>query len=386
MERIKLLHVVPSLSHGGTEQLLYDILSRLDSARFDISICCTHENGDLWQHKRFHSHGIQTAALLQTSNRFQRMYKLLSYLRKNRFDIVHIHNYEDNLIYARVSAILAGVPIIMTYDHNIHNIWYSRKQQWIWSILNCFTYRNVTISETVREQRLKCCGGYYEKVMVVMNGVDTERFTPHLRKDSARAKRALGIKSTKKVVGGIGRLIDWKRFNLLVEAASIIDKRYEVEFLIIGDGPLLSQLIRQAKELKVDDRVKFLGWQSNIHDIYCALDFLVVTADWPEGFGLVVAEAMASGIPIVAVDNPTHREVISNCGILVAPEPEEIGKSVACLLDDAHLAATLAERGRKRTEEYFDINRTARELEALYLEAMQDRGKLSSRPVVAEVR
>lgn len=374
MERIKLLHLVPSLAHGGTEQLLYDILSRLDSTGFEISICCTHENGDLWQHKRFHSRGIQTAVLPQNSNRFQRMYKLLSYLRKNRFDIVHIHNYEGNLIYARVSAILAGVPIIMTYDHNIHNISYSKKQQWIWSILNRFTYRNVTISETVRQQRLKCCGGYHEKVIVVMNGVDTERFTPDLRKDSIGAKIALGISPTKKVVGGIGRLISWKRFDVLLQAASIIDKRYEVEFLIIGDGPLLSQLIRQAKELKVDDRVKFLGWQSNIHNIYCVLDSLVVTAGWPEGFGLVAVEAMACGIPVIAVKNPTTLEVITpDCGILVDPTPGSITGGIVKVLEDERLALALSAKGRQRAIEHFDISRTVRELETLYTQAIKER-------------
>jgi len=372
--KIKVLHVVPSLAHGGTERLLYDALTRLDEGRFEMSICCTHDSGDSWQHRQFHSCGIQTSVLSLSTHRYQRVYKLLFYLRRNRFDIVHIHNYEDNLIEARISAILANIPVIITHDHNVHNIWWlSKKRLLAWKVLNAFTYRNITISETVKKQRLKCCGDHQEKVVCIKNGIDLEYFHMGLREGSAGAKATLGIDSANRVVGGIGRLIEYKRFNLLIETASLLKNRDNVIFLIVGDGPLKDELRKQKTRLGVDNKVKLLGWCSDVRDIYRALDVLVVTADWPEGFGLVTTEAMASGIPVVAVRNPTALEIITeDCGILVEPEPERIAEAVLRLLDDHHLSSALAKRGRRLVEDRFDVNRTARELENLYLESVSN--------------
>ena len=366
--KIRVLHIVPVLARGGTEQLLYDILSRLDMTRFETSICCTHGVGDFKQHERFNAVSIRTRVLPYSDSRLRRVLIMYKYLIYAKFDIVHIHNYEGNDIYARIAAILARVPITMTYDHIIYPCWITWRNKWMWQVLNLFTDRNVVISRSVSEYRLKCCGKQPRKVTTITNGVDVDFFQPRLKRYSAKVKVSLGIDQRKKVVGAIGRLIPLKRFDLLVKSAAYLKARGDVEFVLGGDGPLETELKNLTESLGISDRFHFLGWQPDIQRIYQALDIFVATSNVAEGFGLVVVEAMAMGIPVVAVNSPTYSEVLSDCGILVDPEPKRIAEAIRRLIEDENFAATLAKKGRTRVKKFFNIERTAKELSDLYLE------------------
>ena len=356
MKKIRLLHVVPSLEHGGTEQLLYDILSRLEKDTFDVTVCCTQELGDPEWHSRFQNAGIATYVLPYKDNRFYRVSNVFRYLKRERFDIIHIHNYVGEIIYSRLAAILARVPIIMTYDHDNHPD--RRVFRIIWHILNPFTYRNIAISESRAALRRRSCGGQSWKVVTIMNGVDLFFFQPCSPDVCSQAKAHLDISSTKKVVGAIGRFISWKRFDLFIQAASLLRNRRDIEFILRGEGHLKGELRQLAEKLGLGDRIHFIDWVPNMQDIYKALDVVVVTSGPQEGFGLVSVEAMASGIPVVTVNNPTHREVVGNAGLIVEPKPDKIAITITKVLNDKKLAVELANKGRKRVEEHFDINRT----------------------------
>ena len=105
-------------------------------------------------------------------------------------------------------------------------------------------------------------------------------------------------------------------------------------------------------------------------DIFCMMSEAGGDS-WSEGFGLVSAEAMASGVPVVAVDTAVNREVITPaCGLFCQPTPEDIAAKVALLADDVELRAKLGHNGRARAEQHFDIQQAADKLSGLYLEAM----------------
>lgn len=376
--RIRLLHVLPALARGGTEELLYNIFSHLDLDRFEIHVLCTHEAGSSWQHQRFSDLGATTHTLGPVDNRFRRVAKLqralavYRFLAKNTFPIVHIHHYSGNAIYARLGAILARVPIIMTYDHNIQReVW---QDTLVWQVLNPFTYCNVAISEACRRSRVKRCGNQPHKVVTVLDGIDTERFRDLKSQDRERARAGLGLADGTKAIVAIGRLVPWKRFHLFIQAAKCMSERQDVSFILSGHGTVESELRALARKLGVEHKVRFLGWLDDQSDVYRVADVVVVTSDTAEGFGLVSAEAMAAGLPVVAADEPTHREVItSKCGLLVPPDPRNIANGIRRLLDDGELASRLGANGRKRAVEFFDIRRTARELSALYEKAMVER-------------
>jgi glycosyltransferase involved in cell wall biosynthesis len=371
LKSISICHILPTLAYGGTETLLYSIFKHINRQMFEINIFSTYSLNHPSQDILFNDLGIQTFFLAKRAlPRIIRIFKTRQFLLQQAYNIVHIHNYEDELIDSRIAAILARIPIIITHDHNTFNIWWqSKKRQVAWRLLNHFTYANVTVSHTVERERRKMCGGQPWKVITILNGIDLDNVMPEPR-DHNEAKTTFGIAPNTKVITAVGRLIEWKRFELVLRTASLLKERGGLFFLIVGDGPLQQQLKCMAEELNVAHQLKFLGWVKDMKPVYLASDVLLATSDYCEGFGLAIPEAMAGGIPVVATkDSPTYCEVIGDAGMLVEPEREEIAKAIVRLLDDTQLAAILAERGRKRAEERFDINRTARELGDLYIQA-----------------
>src|SRR5699024_9391685 len=98
----------------------------------------------------------------------------------------------------------------------------------------------------------------------------------------------------------------------MIEALSKLDDRYKL--LLIGEGPLLSQIQEKVKKMKLEKRVLFLGFRKDIPEVMHTVDLIVIPSKW-EGFGLIAAEAMACGIPIVASDVMGLSDVVADCGL-----------------------------------------------------------------------
>jgi glycosyltransferase involved in cell wall biosynthesis len=155
----------------------------------------------------------------------------------------------------------------------------------------------------------------------------------------------------------IGRLTRQKGHDLLLEAAAQAAPQLgrDWELLICGEGPLLDQLERQAHRLGVSDHVRFLGFVENPYPLLASSDVFVHSARW-EGFGLVLAEALALGVPVVAASCPgAPREILADgmCGILVPPEdPRGLAEALARVAEDTGLRRDLSERGQERVLQY----------------------------------
>jgi glycosyltransferase involved in cell wall biosynthesis len=371
-KKIKVLHVLPFLNKGGgTERIVYDILSRLDADLFEPAICITHKEADPSQRSKYINAGIKIYELPQKSNRRDRFVGLLKYLRSNYHDIAHIHTYDTNEIYARLVCILAGVPAILTYDHRFS--WWDDRPIFnlAWSTLNLFTYKNIAVSDTCRDFRRQCCFWQKDKVITVNNGVDLDVFSPASSQEKRKFKMQYGIDPGDLVVGAAGRLVEVKRFDMLIKAAKLLENRKNITFVLAGSGPLEGSLKRLAGELGLK-KMRFAGWLNDSPSFYKALDAYVMSSEFNEGFGLVTAEAMASGVPVIAVNDPNHVNVITHGhGIFVDPTPQGIADGIEKILDNRQLALELSAKGRKRAEECFDVNRAVRELEELYLSAIR---------------
>lgn len=379
-QKIKLLHLIGAFLHGGTERLMLDILSRLPEDIYDITACCdtNHYLPDVVQ--AYQQAGIKTVAFSQPAG-LSLVRDLAQLICRERFQIVHTHHYYGNL-YGRIAAILSGVPIIMTYQHN----WPGDERghhRLAFRGLNRRTYRNITVSDAIRRYDIEQVGLSPHKVITLHNGVDIKIFRPPSAKQRLHIRQELGLPPTITVVGMAGRLVDWKRFDLFIKAASIVLRRGRMaHFLVVGDGEMHDSLVQLAQQLDVEHQVHFLGWQSDMASIYQAMDVFCLTSDsggrslskaGGEGFGLVSIEAMASGVPVVAVDTGVNREVISEaCGLFCVPTPDDLAAKICQLIDSPPLKHRLGQNGRARAIERFDIVRTADRLSTIYFQAVRD--------------
>lgn len=176
---------------------------------------------------------------------------------------------------------------------------------------------------------------------VVPNAVDTERFRPG---DGGEARRRLGLPAEGFVVGTVSRLVPQKSVADLIDAERRVPS---VHLVIVGDGPLRSELQRQAAPIA--DRVVFLGSRDDVPEILPAFDVFALSSRW-EGQPIALLEAMAAGLPIVATDTEGSRELLegTEAGVLVGVgDAAELAAVLQRLEGDEGLRRRMGRAGRE---------------------------------------
>jgi len=206
-------------------------------------------------------------------------------------------------------------------------------------------------------------------------GVDPTRVsTIHNSVDLAEVKvRAQEVPPDLPVVPFLvaaGRLVPQKGFDLLIRAFAVAAAARPLSLVILGDGPERTALVELTRECGVEQRVLFPGFVGNPWSYFARSAAFVCSSRW-EGFGNVIIEAMACGVPVVATDcDFGPREVIrqSQSGLLVPVEDvDSLSRSIASVLDDRDLARQLAEGARRRAQD-FDVANMTRAYERLFRE------------------
>lgn len=221
--------------------------------------------------------------------------------------------------------------------------------------------RVICISEHVREEVLAGMGRTC-RTSVVYNGVDPELFHP-----------AAEEPSDSQTVLSVGNLIPVKGHELLVRAAAALAPEFpSLSWEIIGDGPERPRLEALTKQLKIADRIRFLGRQSR-KQVAAAMQrcTLFVLPSRYEGLGCVYLEAMATGKPAIGCRGQGIAEIIQHGsnGLLVGPNNEqELKLATAMVLRDANWRLNLGRAARNTILENLTLARQAEQLTRIYRE------------------
>ena len=296
---IRVLHVITGLEHGGAERQLALLLRHLPAAGRSPLACevaTLTRTGTLGA--QFRSAGIPVHEVGMRHNRdLAALPRLVRLIRRGRYDIVHTHLYRA-CVYGRVAARLAGAPRIIATEHSlgdghIEGRVPSRGVRALYRATERLGSATVAVSPTVAG-RLRGWGVPPGRIVVIPNGIDAEGFAFDAAR-RASTRRRLGIGPGERVVGGVGRLVPTKRFDLLIEAIAPLD---DVRLLIVGSGPDRARLQRLAGDLGVARRVVFAGGTSDVAGALAAMDVLAAPSE-QETFGLAVLEALAAGLPVL---------------------------------------------------------------------------------------
>ncbi|WP_329579027.1 glycosyltransferase family 4 protein [Kitasatospora sp. NBC_01250] len=206
-----------------------------------------------------------------------------------------------------------------------------------------------------------------ERIHVVPNGVDGGYFMPVRESAQAGATEERPLELLY-----VGRLSPQKNVARLLEAMRLV--REPVRLRIVGDGELRGRLEAQARELGLT-RVEFAGARlgDELVSAYAEADAFVLPSD-KEGMPLVVLEAMAAGLPVIATDVPGNAELIGGVGLLAAPEPAALAAAIDQVAGDARLRRTLAERSAA-TAPAFAWDAVVRRVERVYAEVLTGTGR-----------
>ncbi|MEU7564485.1 glycosyltransferase [Streptomyces fradiae] len=360
---MRVLHVITGLGIGGAEQQLRLLLRHLPVRSSVVTLTNPGPVADALR-----ADGVPVTHLGMRGNRdLAALPRLVRYIRRGRYDIVHTHLYRA-CVYGRVAARLAGVRHIVATEHSlgaaqIEGRPLSAGARALYLGTERLGSATVAVSDTVA-RRLADWGVRPHRISVVPNGVDAARLV-HDQEARRATRRRLGIPAGAYVVGGVGRLVPGKRFDALVGALAELPT--DVRLLLVGEGPERRRLERLAAAEGVDGRVVWAGAVTReLPALLSAMD-LFVSPSADEAFGLAVVEALAAGLPVryaacPALDDlPPHE----------APEARRIGGTVADVAAAVREArAAHAERPRHRSAppavHRYDVARSARQLTTLY--------------------
>lgn len=368
---------------GGGERQFYEISRRIAMMGHEISIltCKFPQQPSLEFADNLKIYRI-TSTRNPKTYRIQSVFSVLHYVIEAAAwantlnpDIIHCNTYFP--IYAgKLAAQLKEVPLVSTF-HDVYNFkrWIESQNSFLFGSLGYLATittarlshdRIITVSQQCKEKLIKL-GIPREKIRVIPNGVDIALF------DSTE------VDKVPNQILYVGRLVKFKHVDWLIEAfAKILEEIPDAKLKIVGDGPERGNLERLARKLDIQKRVTFVGATSTYEKVvqhYKESEVFVLPST-VEGEPIVLKEAMAACLPVIAMNIPGSGipSLIRNGknGFLLEPgHPELIAEKIILLLQDNELRKKMGKEGRKFAEKY-DWNIVARRTFEVYKECLKN--------------
>ncbi|WP_242882367.1 glycosyltransferase [Actinomadura litoris] len=295
----RVLHVITGLDAGGAERQLALLLRHWRESGDpspECEVASLTRTGTVGA--AIADEGTAVHAIGMRGNRDpSALPRLARLIRAGRFDVVHTHLYRA-CVYGRIAARLAGAPRVIATEHSlgdgqIEGRPATRGVRALYRATERLGSMTVAVSPTVAA-RLRGWGVPPGRIVVIPNGIDAADFAFDSARRAATRLR-FGIGRAEFVVGGVGRLVPTKRFDLLIDAFARMPGAPRL--LIAGAGPQREALGRLAARLGVATRVVFAGATDDMPGVLAAMDVLAAPSV-QETFGLGVLEALAAGLPV----------------------------------------------------------------------------------------
>ena len=383
---VKVLHVhtLPVVSGSGINTFL--CMKGQHDAGFDVSLACAPggallervtENGMKvfpLKHMVWPLHPIQDPLVVG---------ELFRLMRREGFAVVHTHNSKAGFL-GRLAARLARVPVVV---HTVHGFaFHDAEKPW-----KRMFYRTaerlaarlcdklIVISQPLIEWAVKEKIAPRSRMVKIYSGIEVEAFGKPV--DCAALRRSLGLSSEDFVVGEVAKLWPGKGHDVLFGAAARLRNFIpNLKILLIGDGGLRSQLERLAHELKLDGRVVFAGFRSDVAALTQILDVAVLPSLF-EGMGRAVVEAQAAGKPVIGTRVGGIPDLILNgvTGLLVEPNHvEALAWAIEKLAADPALRAQMGRNARSAVDERLSARHMSEKTIEIYRALLREKGKPSA--------
>ena len=350
---------------------LLDFAHYLKSKGFDVEFACSNINhpdtksrSSELAEQGFIVHNIPFSRSISPLSDLNAFLCLCNLLKNNKYDIVHVHTAKAGWI-GRIAARLLRVPLVVYTAHDFYFRSFERGFKrsfyiFLEKFASPFCDLILFVSEAVKSEAINERIKKSEYLVWVGNGIQCDNFTINTLYQNS-IKHKYSISENTPIVGVVARLVENKGLDIFIKASTIIlDKYPNAIFIICGSGPDEKNLTNLIKELNVFDKVMFTGHvdsKKELIHIMASFDvFLLPTRR--EGLGIVYIEAMVLGIPVVGTRIPPITEIIveGQTGLLAADQDyNAFAQCAISLLSDHELSIRLAEAGRKRAWEYFNI-------------------------------
>jgi glycosyltransferase involved in cell wall biosynthesis len=360
----KILHIISNFQLGGAQVCVKNLVENtagdiehiiypLRNRRIDIRI-----DGEL----------IRTGYRNYDPRKF---FTILRLCKKYRIDIIHAH-LEKPIIGSLLASFFSKTPVVI-HEHGpvFRSGWRYSIYRLALRILSNRASAVIAVSNATADRLVEKVGLERDRIHVIHNAVDLERFQPDkLKRQQTREKLSIAPDDT--VIGFAGRLAFVKGVDLLIEAASSIMKEPSRFILVIaGDGPEREKLQLLAENLGIAEKVKFLGFVDNIAEVMNTFDIGVVPSR-QESFGLTAVEFMSMSIPVICSGVEGLAEITAdrqNALVTDTNTPQEIARCINRVANDNQLSQQLIQNAAGLVAD-FSLDKYVRSISNIYHEIM----------------
>ena len=336
---MRILQVIPYFCFGGAETMCENLTYALLEQGHQVSVVSLYAERTPIS-ERMEQAGVQITYLDKKLGLDVSMIpKLAKIIRQQKPDVVHTHL--DVIKYAVAAAKIAGVKKCV---HTVHNVADKEAEGKLQKMINSFYFKlgwsvPVALSPQVQETIVEFYGMKVRQVPVIYNGVDLSRCIPKTNYQAADMLKLVHI----------GRFNEQKNHRRLLDAFRLLVQAFpNTQLQLLGDGELMDEIRQYARDLELENKVSFLGSQSNVYPYLHNADVFVLPSDY-EGMPMTIIEAMGTGLPIVATAVGGVPDMLSDgqSGLLTECTPEAVYQACVKLAAEETLRKDLGIRAKQ---------------------------------------
>ena len=399
--RIRVVQLLATGSNGGAQEHLYNLVTRIDRERYDVSIVALSAGSAI---RRLERTGVPVCVIDEPDDDAA-IEAVATHLAAVGADVVHAHMYRAEVVGTQAAWRLAGLgrrrPYVVSTVHSSRIR--SDEDRALLRRLTPKIDQLIAVSKAI-VRKIEDEGRVGAPVTLIYNGVDLQRYVD--QEACCTLHEEYDIPDGAPIVGVVARLEPEKGHPTLLDAwPRVLERVPNAHLLIVGEGSRREALEAQALDLGLmapqsplmqpqasqtgttsttvrrtsPHSVTFTGRRDDIPSVTAALDVAVLPS-YREAQGLSILEAMALSRPVVASNVGGIPEMIENgeTGLLVPPhDAEALGDAIARLLTDHPYADTLARAGHDLVYERFCVELMVRAIETIYDESIEDEGRLA---------
>jgi glycosyltransferase involved in cell wall biosynthesis len=389
--QLKLLLFVGDFAGGGTQHYVLRLLRGLDRNRFQPTVGCFVAGGPLLRETQALSPIVPfpLSGHLFDAKGIAAVLRLARLIRRERFDVVHTLSDRANVFGLLACALARPRGVVASqraFDPVYDGFTYASPSL---VRLSRFLFRHVptrlTVNNPVIAEHLeRVVGIARERIRIIRNGVDTERFAPRVK--DLRLAAELGLTGKGATIGIVARLAARKGHVPLLDAVESFTPLDRPTLVIAGEGPLSASLDAEIRRRSLERFVRRVGFVQDPARLYNVLDVFCLPTTFAEGTPTALVEALSSGVPAIVSDLRQIRSVVTHerTALVVDPaKPSDIAAAIRRLLDEPQLRRRLTENGRRLVLEGYSLETMVRESQAAYEEAIAVRVGPARRPAAS---
>lgn len=380
-KKIRVMHLNNYIGYDGPSRGIIGQAKYTDKDRFHTTICEIKPSRHDELVKLVTGMGCDHACLNKNKvYDISVVLKLMRLLRSNKIDILNTHNTLA-CWYGNVAARLAGIPVVFTLRNvQSENYKFLFKKSYFYKTAIIIDYltmkiadKVVAVSERLRNYYIENMHVPWNKIIAINNAIDLEQFNVEYDRQQIRMELGIGNRSDV-IIGIVGDLVERKGHACLIDAARIIvQENNNVRFLIVGDGPLKHDLLRQIIKYDLSEFFIFTGHVKNAVPLFSIMDIFTLPS-YAEGISRALLESMAMRIPSVcsAIDGNLEAIVDGETGfIFQTDDHKSFADKLLLLISDDGRRKVMGERARNKVEREFDMRSVSARYENLYINILK---------------